>query len=59
MNSYGWGKLAEIHIQSLMDAASEGREARGASSPRRASRPRHHFHWHKHEMTSLYGAMAK
>jgi hypothetical protein len=47
MNSFGLGKLAEIHTQSLVDDADEGRTARRATSQWRTPRRRHHFHWHK------------
>jgi hypothetical protein len=41
------GKLADIHIQSLVDDADEGRTARRATSHWRTPRRRLHFHWHK------------
>jgi hypothetical protein len=47
MNSFALGKLAEIHIRSLVDGADESREARRGISPRPTARRRHHFHWHK------------
>ncbi len=43
MNSFTLGKLAQSHIQSLLDGASEARRTRRIT-PRR---PKHHFHWHK------------
>jgi hypothetical protein len=47
MNSFTLGKLAEFHIQSLVDGAEEGHKARRATSERRTSRRKHRFHWHK------------
>jgi hypothetical protein len=47
MNSFSLGKLADIHIQSLVDDADEGRTARRATSHWRTPRRRLHFHWHK------------
>jgi hypothetical protein len=47
MNSFTLGKLAEFHIQSLVDGADEGRNARRADSKRSAPRRKHRFHWHK------------
>jgi hypothetical protein len=47
MNSFSLGKLAEIHIESVVGDADEGRRARRATSQRLTPRLRHHFHWHK------------
>jgi hypothetical protein len=43
MNSFTLGRLAEIHIQSLVDGVGQGRTTRRATSQRR----KHHFHWNK------------
>jgi hypothetical protein len=48
MNPFCLGKLAEFHIQRLVDEANEGRTARRARSQYRSLRPKHHFHW-RHE----------
>jgi hypothetical protein len=47
MNPYTLGKLADIHIQSLMEGAGKGRNARRVPSLRLSPRRQHHFHWHK------------
>jgi hypothetical protein len=47
MNSFTLRKLAEIHIQSLVDSAGEGRKARRSTSERLTPRLKPHFHWHK------------
>jgi hypothetical protein len=47
MNSFALGKLAEIHIQSLIDGADESRKARRGASRRLAPRRKGHFHWPK------------
>jgi hypothetical protein len=47
MNSFTLTKLAEIHIQSLVDSADEGRRARRATFQPLAPRSKHHFHRRK------------
>ena len=47
MNSFTLGKLAEIHIQSLVDGACGGRKVRRATSQRPTPRPKGHLHWRK------------
>jgi hypothetical protein len=47
MNSFALGKLAEIHIRSLVEGADESRKARRGTSRRSTPRLKHHFHWHK------------
>jgi hypothetical protein len=60
MNPFVLGKLAEIHIQGLVERADENRTARRATSKRRTARPRHHFLWRGDCVTtSLRGAMTK
>jgi hypothetical protein len=58
MNSFALGKLAEIHIQSLIDGADESRKARRGTSRQRTPRRKGHFQWHKElGATCLTGAM--
>jgi hypothetical protein len=60
MNSFALGKLAEIHIQSLVEGAEESRRARRGTSHRRTPRLTQHFHWHKQlGSTSPIGAMTR
>jgi hypothetical protein len=61
MNSFTLGKLAEIHIQGLVDGADKVRTARRATSPCRAPRPKHRVEWHKKSAnrTCPSAAMAK
>lgn len=46
MNSFSLGKLADIHIRSLVDGANEGRTARRVTPHCRTLRLKHYFHWH-------------
>jgi hypothetical protein len=57
MNSFALGKLAKIHIQSLVDNADEGRRTAGATSQRRTPRRKHYFRWHKRRAMASPKAM--
>jgi hypothetical protein len=60
MNSFTLGKLAEIHIQSLVDCADESRKARRGTSQTPTPRRKRRFHWHKEiGATCPTAAMAK
>jgi hypothetical protein len=60
VNPFVLGKLAEIHIQGLVERADESRTARRATSKRRSARLKHHFLWRAEcATTSLRGAMTK
>lgn len=55
MNSFALGKLAEIHIQNLVDGADESRRALRGTHQRLT--PKQHFHWHK-ELGTTYSFRA-
>jgi len=60
MNPFVLGKLAEIHIQGLVERGDESRTARKTASKRRTARLEHHFRWHRErQTTSLCGAMTR
>jgi hypothetical protein len=60
MNPFVLGKLAEIHVQGLVERGDESRTARRALRERRPARLEHHFRWHgERQTTSLCGAMTR
>jgi hypothetical protein len=58
MNSFTLGKLAEIHIQSLVDGVDEARRARRPASKRLTPRLKHHFHWHRKSVKTTFPSTA-
>ena len=57
MNSFALGKLAEIHIQNLVDGADESRRARRGTPQRLNPRRTQHFHRHR-ELGTTYSFRA-
>jgi hypothetical protein len=53
LNSFTLGKLAQIHIQTLVEVADEVRAARRATSPCRAPRRKYRFDWHKKSANTI------
>jgi hypothetical protein len=58
MNSFALGKLAEIHIQSLVDGADEARKARRPVSQPITPQRKHHFRWHKKSVKTTFPTRA-
>ncbi|MCU1363796.1 MAG: hypothetical protein JWM55_1624 [Acidimicrobiaceae bacterium] len=52
MNSFTLGKIASLHIQSLLDEVDEGRKARRSISQRLSALLMHHFHWQNKSLTT-------
>jgi hypothetical protein len=61
INSFTLGKLAQIHLQTLVDVADGVRASRRATSSSRVLRRKYHFDWHRKSANRISpcGAMTK